>query len=265
MKWGRSRLYPKQQAAIFTDRRFTVLWGSTKSGKTHGALVWLFEHAWNVAPGRKPPQLWWIAPVHRQARIAFRRAVASLKRAGVKVYINRSDQSIVLPWNGARIVFLSGKNADNLYGEEVQAVVIDEAPRVSDASWAAVRSTLSTTQGPVLCVGNVTGYHTWVHRLCESDYTAEATLTAYDAADAGVLPRSEIEIAKDTLPLPEFEELYLCIPRLAGSNPLGTPDQITACIHQLSEESPVVWGIDLAKHVDYTAVSYTHLTLPTKA
>ncbi len=76
-------------------------------------------------------------------------------------------------------------------------------------------------------------------------------LTAYDAVDGGVLDLAEIEDAERILPANVFRELYLAEPSDDGGNPFGLA-AIKACIAPKSNAAPVVWGIDLAKHVDYT-------------
>ena len=38
-------MYPKQIDAIFTPARYSVIEASTKSGKTVGCIIWLFEQA----------------------------------------------------------------------------------------------------------------------------------------------------------------------------------------------------------------------------
>ena len=44
--WERPLLYPKQEKSLFHDERYGVIEASTKSGKTHAALVWIAEQAW---------------------------------------------------------------------------------------------------------------------------------------------------------------------------------------------------------------------------
>jgi hypothetical protein len=53
--------------------------------------------------------------------------------------------------------------------------------------------------------------------------------------------------------LPEhvFNELYLAQPSVDGSNPFGE-EHIRACVAPLSSKPPAVWGIDLAKSVDWS-------------
>lgn len=115
-------LYPKQRAAIFDPARISVIAAGTKCGKTIGALAWLAEKA--MVEGRQDRNYWWCAPVFGQAEIAFRRLKARLPRSYYKA--NQSKLTISLV-NGATIWFKSSERSDDLYGEDVYAVVMDEA------------------------------------------------------------------------------------------------------------------------------------------
>ena len=213
-------------------------------------MSWLVEEA---IQGRNANNYWWVAPVYPQARMAFRR----LKR-GLPRYIyssNESELTVTLP-NGAIIAFRSGEKPDNLYGEDVYAAVVDEATRVREESWHAIRSTLTATRGPIRIIGNVKGRRNWAYRLSRLAESGAkdwhyAKLTAYDAVDAGVLDLEEVEEARRQLPDNVFKELYLAEPSDDGGNPFGQT-AIESCIGDMSTEPPVVYGIDLAKSVDYT-------------
>jgi hypothetical protein len=162
---------------------------------------------------------WWIAPTYSVAGIAYRRACNWLRTGGFPkgaFTVHDSTQSITMG-NGCRIWFKGAENYDSLYGEDVFFAVIDEGSRVSESAWYAIRSTLTATQGRVKIIGNVleAGYKaTWMHKLARmaqvgaKDY-AYFRLTAYDAAEAGVLSLDEIEDAKKTLPDHVFRALYL--------------------------------------------------------
>ena len=60
-------LYPKQADAIFHPARYCIIEASTKSGKTHGCIVWLVAEALKGGPNK---EYWWIAPIFSQAKIA---------------------------------------------------------------------------------------------------------------------------------------------------------------------------------------------------
>lgn len=170
---------------------------------------------------------------------------------------NETEYTITL-LNGAVIWFKGADKPDSLYGEDVYAAVNDEASRCKDEAWHALRSTLTATKGKVRLIGNVKGRKNFFYQLCRK---AEAgmegmqyhKITAYDAAAGGVLDVEEIEDAKRVLPEAVFNELYLCIPSDDGGNPFGL-QHIAAIVGDISTASPVAWGIDLAKSVDFTVL-----------
>lgn len=250
MTYRRPKLYPKQEQAIFSNSRFGVIEGSTKSGKTVACLSWIVEKA---LAGKDGNSFWWVAPVYGQARMAYRRAKRGLPQNFYSY--NESELTITLP-NGAVIAFKSGEKADTLYGDDVYGAVIDEASRVREESWHAVRSTLTATRGDVRIIGNVKGRRNWAYRLARLAESGEpdwhyAKLTAYDAIAGGIVDSDEIEQAKRQLPDHVFQELYLAEPSDDGGNPFNQT-KIHQNIKSISTSEPVVYGIDLAKSVDWT-------------
>ena len=243
-------LYPRQRDAIFTPKRHSIIEASSKSGKTIGCLVWLFEQAIQGKSGRN---YWWVAPVYPQADIAFRRL-----RLGLPRHIftpNESKLTIALA-NGTVIWFKSAEKPDNLYGEDVYAAVLDEATRMREEAWYAVRTTLSATRGPVRIIGNVKGRKNWMYALARKAEAGEPEthydkLTWRDAAAAGILDAAEVEDAKRSLPLAVWRELYEAEASDDAGNPFGL-EAIRACVAPLSHDTPTAWGWDLAKSVDYT-------------
>ena len=250
IRYQRPNLYSKQERAIFSPKRYAVIEGATKSGKTVACLSWIIEQAIRGRPGQ---QYWWVAPVYPQARIAFRRLRRGLSQ---DLYTANESELTIRLVNGSTVAFKSGEKPDNLYGEDVYAAVIDEASRLREEAWHAVRSTMTATRGPIRIIGNVKGRKNWAYILARRAETGErgwhyAKLTAFDAADAGVIETSEIEQARSMLPESVFKELYLAEPSDDGGNPFGM-QAIRDCIAPLSRQSPVLFGVDLAKSVDYT-------------
>jgi len=250
--YQRPTLYLKQEDAIFCDKRYSVIEGSTKCGKTVACLAWILEQALMGKPGQT---YWWIAPVYPQAKIAFRRLKRGLQQ---EVFTSNESELTVTLVNGVVIAFKSAEKPDNLYGEDVYGCVMDEATRAREESWHAVRSTLTATRGKIRIIGNVKGRRNWAYQLARRAESGVedwhyAKLTAYDAVDAGVLDIDEINQAQAQLPENVFKELYLAEPSNDGGNPFGQ-DAIRKCITALGNKPPVVYGIDLAKSVDWTVV-----------
>jgi len=208
----RPYLYTKQKAFVDSIYRYTVVEASTKSGKTIGCLVWIFEKA---LQGKLGDNCWWVAPVYQQSKIAFRRLKRFIKTSyPYFAKFNESELRIVL-LNGVVIQFKSGENPDNLYGDDVIGCVIDEATRCKKEVFYAIRSTLTKTKGKLKIIGNVKGRDNWVWELArkaekkENPNWEHFKLTALDAVEGKVFSMEELEDARATLPDEIFNELYM--------------------------------------------------------
>lgn len=251
--FNRPFLYPKQKAAIYEPKRFSLIEASTKAGKTVSCIIWLIEqglrgkHGWNY---------WWVAPVSGQAAIAFTRMRQSL---GDKAQCYLAPMRIVLT-NGAIIWFKSGDKPDSLYGEDVHAMVIDEASRVKETAWYALRSVITATRGPARIIGNVKGRRCWFYKMSRQAEQGHPEMgfhriTALDAIDAGVLAQEEINSAKapgSGMPEHVFRELYMAEASDDGGNPFGLAAIKSCTVPVMAKGVPAVWGWDLAKSIDWT-------------
>lgn len=248
------KLTDYQKDILYSQERFTVCEASTKVGKTYSHLWWLFEVAHK--PKKIGANFWWVAPVYSQAKIAFtrmRRTVA--KNANYR--INESGLFIITP-KKSTIWFKSAEKPDNLYGEDVEAAVFDEFTRAREEAWTALRSTLTATRGKCKFIGNVRGKNNWGYRLgvkargATKDYK-HFKLTAWDAVDAGILDREEVEQARIDLPEKAFKQLYLGEALDEDANPFGV-EFIKKSIRPLSNRPTVAYGVDLAKSHDWTVI-----------
>lgn len=253
IKFEGAKLYPKQAAAIHDPARIVTIEASTKAGKTVGCLAWIIEKALQGGPHQN---YWWVAPVYGQAEIAFRRCWNYLAPIKTMCKRNQSSMYILMP-NGTRIWFKSGERSDDLYGEDVYGVVLDEASRMREESWHAIRSTITYTKGPVRIIGNVRGRKNWFYKLARLAESGEESdmafhrITAWDAVQAGVLDKAEIDSAyRDFVRLGQedvFRQLYMAEALDDASNPFGL--QAIAAIFNmetLSTNNAVAAGVDLA-------------------
>lgn len=255
-EYARPPLYAKQENVFFNDARYSLCEASTKAGKTHGGMAWLYEQA--VLYGAEGRNFWWVAPIYKQAEIAYTR----MKRAIPKYLYKKNDTNMTLQLHsGAMICFRSAHKPDDLYGDDVWAIICDEASRVKEEAWWAMRSTLTATRGKFRAIGNVKGRKNWFYMLCrkaqagESDFYYDK-ITAYDAVEAGVLDAAEIADAKAVLPEQVFNELYLAIPSDDGGNPFGLKHIANAFRPAHQPRGPVeAYGFDIAKTFDWAVLT----------
>ncbi len=252
VQFSRNALYPKQDAAIYEKKRYSLIEAGTKAGKTAGCIVWLAEQA---VAGRPGWQYWWVAPVVAQSKIAFRRLKNALN-PGCFIS-NESELTIRFIATQTVICFKGADKPDTLYGEDVHAAVVDEASRVKEDAWHAVRSTLTATRGPVRIIGNVKGRKNWFFKLSRKAAAGEADMahhkiTCYDAVEAGILDAEEINDARSKLPDHVFKQLYEAEAADDEGNPFGAAALAAQKRPGLSQLPPVVWGWDFAKSHDWT-------------
>lgn len=255
INYTRPFLYDKQSDAFFNEARIACCEASTKAGKTHAGIAWLLEQALiDGAPGRN---FWWVAPVYAQAKIAYGRIKRALPTGFYKK--NETDLTITLP-SGAVISCRSGEKPDNLFGDDVWAIVGDEASRMREEAFHAMRSTVTATRGKMRFIGNVKGRKNWFYILCRKAQAGDAGLhyakiTAYDAVTAGVLDAQEIEDAKSVLPEQVFKELYLAEPSDDGGNPFGIANIENIFRPTAARGTSESFGADLAKSYDWTVLT----------
>ena len=222
MKYERPWLTPYQRKFLDHPARIKIIEASTKTGKTVSCIVWLFEQA---LQGKDGYHYWWVAPSYSQARIAYRRLKRFIK---TKSFFSSNDSELAIKLkNGATIEFKTGEKPDNLYGEDVYAVVSDEATRQRPEAFYAIRSTLTATGGKWVLIGNVKGTQNYAYLMGKKaregklEDSAYFSFTILDAVKAGIVKEKEVEAARATLPPDVFDELYMCIPRREVQHPFA--------------------------------------------
>ncbi len=255
-------LYPKQRDVFYSPARIVTCEASTKAGKSVGCLHWLMFHGFNATA---PESALWISPVYSQAEQMFVRLCRILTKAEPTKTLWQDNKTKLSVRLGQCVLYFKGSdNPDSIYGPDYARAVIDEASRVKEEAWFAVRSTLTATQGSVRIIGNVKGRKNWAYKLARKAEAGERDmayfrLTASDAVAGGVIKPEDVEDARRDLPEQVFRELYFAEPTEDGSNPFGL-NHIAACLLPagqplpLGSAEPVCYGVDLAKSVDWTVV-----------
>lgn len=258
------KLYPKQQAIISDPARFTITEATTKAGKTMSHLEWLIAEACATGYGN----FWWVATVYITSMMAYERCKRRLDgfimykgkyiRVSDPVPYKAFESKREIKVGGATIVFRSADKSDNLYGEDVLAVVGDEATRWREASWTAIYTTLTATKGKAKLIGNVKGRNNWCYflaRKAEKKEDSELSyhkLTALDAVAGGVIEQDTVDSAKRHMKSEDFLQLYMAEAAEDGGNPFGVQNIENMMIEDASDDRTVCYGVDFGDKVDFT-------------
>lgn len=199
---------------------------------------------------------WWVAPTARQAKIAYRLMKRALR--DITERHNDTDMRLELA-NGSVIECRSCDDPDNLRGEGIHYMVVEEAAMLPDATWYGVlRPMLSDTNGKAVFIFTPKGYN-WCHTLyqrgldpLQPDYESFSRPTSTNP----YIDPKEIEDAKHDLPEDFFEQEYLA---LFKENGAGAFKNIDGCIAgtllPASKGMTYEIGFDVAKHRDFSVMS----------
>ena len=244
------KLHPGQTRIIQHPARFKVVMCGRRFGKTAVGIRWLCDGALAGEP------VAWFAPSYKLALEAWRELVDRLKP--VTSRISEQDKRLELMTGGVIEVWtLDGP--DPARGRKYRRVVIDEAGIVRDLLdvWQqAIRPTLVDLGGLALILGTPKGRrHGFVTLFNRGNAGEDADWAAFRAStlDNPYIPAEEVETARNELPPEVFAQEFEGIPTDDGANPFGL-DAIRKAVGDLSIHPPVIYGLDLARAMDYTVL-----------
>lgn len=236
----------------------TARFRAATCGRRFGKTMMAANEVVRFGLGKADAICWWVAPVYQQTEKGYRMVKDVLVKAGIKFKELKTLSRIILP-NGTLIEFKSATNFDNLRGEGVDLLVIDEAPYVPEDAWnKALRATLSDKKGKAIFIGTPKGknwfYRIWVRGQDRVKYPAYESWQMASADNPYIEP-SEIQEAKDSLPSDVFQQEYEAI---FLEESAGVFRNIRACMVG-HFEGPIpghsyVIGWDPAKHEDFSVM-----------
>jgi hypothetical protein len=150
---------PWQRELLLGREREVLLNCCRQAGKSTAASA-LALHEALYSPGALVLLL---SPGLRQSRELFRKVLAAYDAVGRPVRARHTTQLQIELAHGARIVSLPGKEA-TIRGYSPALVVIDEAARVPDDLYRAVRPMLAVTHGRLLALSTPFGQRGWFYR-----------------------------------------------------------------------------------------------------
>ena len=243
------RLHDGQKAVVEHPARFKVVMCGRRWGKSACGIRWLCDGALAGEP------VAWFAPSYKIALEAWRELVQRL--GAITERVSEQDKRLELKTGGVIEVWtLDGP--DPARGRKYSRVVIDEAGIVRDlldVFQSAIRPTLVDLGGKVLVLGTPKGRRHGFVTMFQRGQGEDADWQSFRAATAEnpYIPLEEVEAARKELPPEIFQQEFLGIPTDDGANPFGL-EAIRQAVAPMSVHPPVVYGVDLARSLDYTVL-----------
>jgi hypothetical protein len=240
----------EKQAEILSDAtRFIVLAIGRQWGKSELALI---DCVKRLLDGQF---IWYCSPTHKNTKRMWPKFKAALG-AIPHCYINNTDYIIRLP-NGAFIQFISLHEPDNLRGEGLNHIVVDEAAFVPDGVWDKVlRPMLAARRGSAWFISSPNGKNWFWQFYLRGQDPNETDYASYHAPSASspVLTIEELESIKRDTPERVFSQEYDANFLEDGGSVFRN---LKACIIPQPDYKRrlVVVGIDWARYNDYTVIT----------
>jgi len=245
-----TKLHEGQRRVVEADARYKVVMCGRRFGKTAMGIHLICR------AGLAGKRAGWFAPSYKYASEAWLEITARL--GPVIARKNEQEKRLELKTGGVIEVWTLDSK-DPARGRKYHLAVIDEAGIVQDllALWQqAIRPTLVDYRGEMLMLGTPKGRrHGFIqlfNRGLNPDETSWQSFRA-PTVDNPYIPKDEIEEARKELPPEVFSQEFEGIPMDDGVNPFGL-EKIKSAFKEFEGGKPVVYGVDLARAVDYTVV-----------
>jgi phage FluMu gp28-like protein len=239
--------------------RFRVVVCGRRAGKSYAGVNEIAAYSWE---NTEHPS-WWVAPTYGQAEKGFTVCTQKFDSA-IRSKTSASGRMTITWKSGGRTVFQSAERYENLRGEGVGLMVLDEAAFMARAAWEQVlRPMLADTMGRALFATTPKGKN-WVYGLFQRGEDSEQPDYAsfrVPTAESIYVPDSEVEEARNTLPADVFAQEYLAD---FLDEAAGVFHGVDACVfgdlYEPSIQAAIVGhryalGVDLAKHSDFTVIT----------
>jgi len=241
------RPFQAQRAILQSSARFLVLAIGRQWGKSELALI---DGVHRLLRGENQ---WYCSPTNKNNKRMYPKFKAALKSVP-GLYTHDGDMLIRMP-TGAFIQFVSLEEPDNLRGEGLHHLKIDEAAFIRHGVWDKVlRPMLAAKQGGAWFMSSPNGrneFWQWYQRGLDPSEPAWASFHAV-SGDSPVLNTRELEDIRRNTPERVFEQEYMAAF-------LDDGGAVFRNIHQCITPAPetttdVVFGVDWGRYNDYTVI-----------
>jgi hypothetical protein len=248
--------HPSQQIVLDCPKRFRIIEAGRQWGKTMICQVVCM-----VGVLEKPGAVWaWMSPTLRQAKKVFRNVRKALQEAGLVNAANAQDLFIELK-NGSYWHFWSGESADNVRGETLDGLVIDEAALIEESVWQEVLlPMLSVRNGRAMIISTPRGARNWFCRLCnkaKKDPDGPYAYFHFSSMDSPYNGREFIKMARGEMSESRFRQEIMAEQLDEGA---GVFSRVDNCIiNEYRKSHPNLYtrymgALDIASRHDYTVL-----------
>lgn len=250
-------LHPKQREIKTAPQRFKVLACGRRWGKSTLALEEVLDRAIN-----RGEKCWFVSPTFNNVMTHWR----NVKTIVGDLYTYKNEQQKYLEFKRedgriGSLAFKSGDRPDNLLGDGLDFIVVDEAAYQDEELWQRVlRPSLSDREGEALLISTPNGTVNWFYSaylMGQDPNRPDWGSWRYVTLDSPFIKPGEIAAAKEELPDLRYRQEYLAEFISDAGGVFRGIDKVA--VNQMLDE-PVpgrlyYCGIDWGRKNDFTVIS----------
>lgn len=239
-----------QQKVLDSDARYKVLLCGRRWGKTLISQIIAIQ---TMLEGGKVA---YVTPEFSLGKEFFKEILKYLPPQLIR-FNHKADLYIELI-TGGELKFFSGEALDSFRGRHFHLAIIDEAAAISNLqeAWgSAIRATLSDYQGKAIFISTPKGQN-YFYALFLLGKNREKGFESFHFTtyDNPYILKEEIEAMREEMSDAEFRQEIMAEPMADKDNPFGIENIKKNILKELSPNSTIVYGIDVASHSDYTVI-----------
>jgi phage terminase large subunit len=203
---------PRRQFEAFHDRRqrFACIVTHRRAGKTVACIYDLQRAA--VSSERLWPRFAYLSPFLKQSKTVawdyLRAAMAPLRRLGATVH--ESELRVDYP-KGGQVRLYGADNADALRGIYLDGIVLDEYADMDPRVWSEIiRPALADRAGWAVFIGTPKGRNAFFELWRRAQSQADWFTLMLKASDTGLIPASELALARRDLSEEQYAQEFEC-------------------------------------------------------
>lgn len=252
-------LHINQRKIAKDPTRFKIIAAGRRFGKTKLCSLIGLKAAYE---GKK---VWWVGPTYQVARLGWREITVLASQLPGEVIIKEGALVIEFPASGGFIAFKSADSPDNLRGEGLDLLIMDEADFIKAEVWEQIlRPSLADRKGGAIFISTPRYEGGWFHKMYlkgmsgkDKDFKSYH-FTSYDNP---YIDPKEIDQSKDEIPSIVFRQEFLA--EFVGAEGARVRQEWikyeTLPAESVYRNWKIALGVDLAisekSSADYTAVA----------
>lgn len=246
------RLHEGQQRVIREAKRWNTLRCGRRFGKTLLGEQLIIEKPLKGLP------VAWFAPTYKMLSEVWRDILNMLHPMASLIQVDKKERRITMP-GGGFIDFWSLDSENTVRGRKYARAIIDEAAYVrglEEVWFRVIRPTLTDFRGDAWFFSTPKEAHDFFNGVLfargQQKSGSWKSWSMPTIANPHIDPE-EVEEAREYMPEAAWRQEYLGEPAESAESPFGWNFiEKACCLDSPLAGKPDVWGVDLAKSVDYT-------------